>query len=166
MLGEGNEHQVWQSRHESWVLKTPKLLNYITLRISNRNVAEVLRAEIDFNKRKYAECQIIFPQTRVFSFGNGYVLLQQYIKEDGSMDREEVYIKVSKDPYISSIYDQRSENFVSNNGDLYLVDLTFGFTRIFDKLGILSHEKQNLLKGQVIRTGKKIDGTGVMEFEP
>lgn len=159
-LGEGNEHKVWKSRYDSWVLKTPKLVNNLSLMIGRKKVGEILRAEISFNKERCNACKIKSPLTRVFPSKSGYVLLQQYIDEDSSLSIPEVFELISRDSYISSIYYQKPENFISSKRDLYMVDLTFGFTRILDSFGILSHEKQNLLKGQIFRAAKMTGNIG------
>jgi hypothetical protein len=165
LLGEGNEHRVWESRHNGVVLKTPRILNSLSVKLRGRQALEVIQSEIDFNKDKCNDAKIRFPETRVFSMNGSYVLLQQYIAEDGTLSDAEIRNKVSTDPYFLSIYDQRPQNFISNGGELYLVDLTFGFTRIFDGLGVISHEKQNILKGIFARGRKPARKEEVMEFE-
>jgi len=152
-IGEGNEHCVYVSRARSeWIVKKPKNLCLASLRFmgtASSNISKEIRKTVVLANKH----GIKTPETRVFTVGDGYLIAQKKITEDQSLSQDEKrqLISETKNELLTNHFEMKPENFLSSKGRLYLVDLTWGYTRILDGLGILDHETQNVLKVKLLK---------------
>lgn len=150
LIGSGTEHKVYESFNDGWVLKIPSDLNILSINIFLGFRYRKLKEEIEFNERECASCGILTPETRIFAFGRGYVMAQRRVDEDFSLSRFEVGEEIKKggNTFLIDTFKIRPENFLSNQGNIYLVDLTCGLTRIASDL--VGFKFQNRLKARFL----------------
>ncbi len=153
-IGTGWEHEVFESKIEGWVLKRPKGVALALFRLFFKSPSDVLKQELDYHSERLKRNYIKFPETRIFTIGKGYIVAQRIIEEDLSLNPLDIRGKLEQtgDQYLIDLYQRDSSNFRSNNGDLFCLDLTFGFNRYPHKLGIINIENQKHLTAILSRT--------------
>lgn len=155
IVGRGCEHTVYRSQHKDWVLKTPRWSVLLCGIILDKIPSQIIAGEFKKARELSQNTGVIFPETRVFPFGKGYVVVQKYIQEDYSVsDPEECLLKTGNEDMINA-YEIKPDNFIAHEGRLYWVDPTFGFTRIPDETGIASQGECNRLKLEALRFKRK-----------
>lgn len=156
LIGEGLEHKVYASIDPAWVLKRPKLQKLVSVGIFNKNILSSVLYDIEFMKEKCLKTGIMFPETRVFPFGNGYVLAQRRVVADNSMSQKEIidFLNSAADKYMLHRFIGQPSNFLTNHGNLYMVDLTMGVIHVPQRF--LSYDLQDKLKSIVARPFKRI----------
>ncbi len=143
-IGGGWEHEVYKSRREGWVLKRPKLPVILVnnlMRFDARDVRDDLRqAQAVVGETSFVD----IPTSRIFEFNgsflgvnySSYIIVQRYVKEDGSVTDIENQLRTSGQEYLANRYTIMNENFVSNMGKLFLVDFTRTYKRALGKMKI------------------------------
>ena len=141
-IGSGWEHNIFRSSIDGWVLKKPKEATLFFLRLLTKTPGELIKEEVESNSERLTKNNIFFPETRVFTFGAGYVIAQKYVEEDNSLDNggKRYRIEQTGDSYLINLFTREESNFRSNGGNIFCLDLTYGFNRILK--GIISVEKQ------------------------
>jgi hypothetical protein len=150
-LGAGWEHRVYASRNPDWVLKKPSNFNIVSINLLLCNRYRKIEEEMAFNIEECRLAGIRTPETRIFPFGRGYVMAQRRIDEDRSLTKTEIEKKIldSRSAYVYDLFQINPENFTSHGGEVYLIDLTMGSTRI--DAGIFGYGIQNHIKASVIK---------------
>lgn len=164
-LGVGQEHQVFESSIEGWVLKRPKLIQTALLNILYSSPGDVVRQEIVEIEKRFEAANIHTPQTRVFPVGRGYIIAQKRIVEDNSISSGTILENIKKcgDLYIDDYYQNNPKNFSSNSGRIYCLDPTLGYFRVLDRLGIMGYETQARIRSVIYN---KIGITSLANFLP
>lgn len=137
VVAKGLEHTVLKAKNRpDLVLKTPRAFNYISLFLCGQD-ATAIKAEVEHAISLAEESDIATPPTRVFTAGKrDYIIAQRFVEEDGSVpDIRQRLLEIPSKFFLNK-YDLNPTNFRSNNGSVYLVDLSYGSYRLYSKFGI------------------------------
>lgn len=156
IVGKGCEHTVYKSQHKDWVLKTPRWSVLLCGIILDKMPSQIIAGEFKKAQQVSKDTGVIFPETRVFPFGNGYIVAQKYIQEDHTVSDPEEYLLKTGNEDVINAYEIKPDNFIAHEGRLYWVDPTFGFTRIPHETGIISQRECNRLKLGALRLKEKV----------
>lgn len=135
LIGAGREHEVFRSNRDGWVLKRPKGAILTSLALSGFGPQKVIQ-ELRETEDLIASSEILkMPETRVFPFGRGYVIAQRFVQEDGSVENVRAKLKQEEQALMANRYSLAHENFINNNGSVYLIDHSHAFYRTGERLG-------------------------------
>lgn len=163
VIGKGGEYKVHPTKttfREARVYKTPRLFNVITLHYFLGGVETVKREIREFEDMVEGKEGIKVARTKVYKFGKGHILSQQQIIEDSPvLDIREHLVNQEVGDLVLE-YDSRPSNFISQNGVVYLIDVTKGPpARLARKIGGPKLERMGLRTNiQVKKVARKLIG--------
>lgn len=136
-IGQGFEHRVVVGNTEKpTVLKIPRLTSSLSVRFSGG--PDVIRNELEQVKSSIQCTSVKVPETRVFPFGNSYIIAQEHIIPDLSVDIQDE-IRISGSDVLKKRYKRNPRNFIASHASIYLVDTTAGaLERLLIENGIVS----------------------------
>ena len=138
-IGRGMEQTVLKPLSEQngreIILKKPHGYTVWTLNHFFDGVNTV-RKEINETKKLIEKTagRVQIPGTRIFPFGKGYVAVQDYIEDDGTIADIRGRLVAEDLPELVKRYDKKTVNFVSSNNVIYLLDPTLSPLSRLNKL--------------------------------
>ena len=128
-IGKGFEHHVYLADAATpTVLKVPNTLTTIFTCFA-KSRADLAREEFTRASQNYRDSEVIIPKTRIFPIKNSYVIAQEFIREDLSVDKASFFANTSEE--LKTNYQLHPTNFISQNGVVFLIDPSRGFITKF-----------------------------------
>lgn len=123
-IGEGKQHQVFLNSHINshpceFVLKKPKFIHALffhMLRFSAKDIENDFQEDRDRIKNS----SVKIPKTRIFPFNKSYVIAQEFIAPDISL--EDITPLLGNNQYLLDRYRSNPRNFIYHSGDVYFID--------------------------------------------
>ncbi len=139
-IGQGRGHTVFCSKqNERVVLKKPRLATQL-FQFIPYFLGDNLDNELQEAKASIQNTTVEIPKTRIFSFKNGYIIAQQYIISDESVDLNSFFNRINNDK-LSFLYFLNPTNFISSEGIVYWIDPFFNpLVRTLNRYYIISYK--------------------------
>ncbi len=146
LVGQGGEHTVYKANtKKEVVIKKPRPLTHLSVKYLWGG-AEKIKQEIEEAQLLVENTVVTIPNTRVWSMHNSYLVTQEMIEEDNSVNIGEQLQEYGPHS-LYTLYQLSPENFASQNGNIYWLDPMKGLlSRFLESSHLLSVEQYKQMK--------------------
>ncbi len=124
LIGQGLEHTVLESKIPGIVLKRPRLINRLSLNYLFGGTQTVIKEFAETKSQiKGHEANVRVPAMRLFPLGKSYIIAQEYIECDKSVDIGAKLGSLGL-TYQENRFRTNNKNFSCKDGVVYIIDPT------------------------------------------